>query len=289
MTVTLTSEAVGQLPGTTYTGPEEDWLLANGYASKAGHATKGAAVLTGGTNAVNVVTGGNIVLHVGSKVFTVAIATSDTPSQAATKIDTALAGYADAAITSSKLVVTSVALGSAVTVGVLSGTGTVVANLGVTVGQVAAGHDGGVGVSATGASDVVPGKDLQEAVNREPEPTKFLDGTQDPGPRDPAMGFTDADEPVYDFDIDGLNLEAPSAYTLKPTALVLAGGKVEATGQNFKRTSGVTVGGTAATNVVVKSDSVLTFIAPAKTAGTYDVIVTNPNGATTKTGGLTYA
>lgn len=32
MAVTMTSEALGKMPGEEYTGPEEDWLLAQGYA-----------------------------------------------------------------------------------------------------------------------------------------------------------------------------------------------------------------------------------------------------------------
>lgn len=37
MTVTMTSEAYGKVPGETYTGPEEAWLLATGYAKQAGY------------------------------------------------------------------------------------------------------------------------------------------------------------------------------------------------------------------------------------------------------------
>lgn len=37
MPVTMTSEAFGKLPGETYTGPEEDWILAQGYGKRAGY------------------------------------------------------------------------------------------------------------------------------------------------------------------------------------------------------------------------------------------------------------
>lgn len=43
MTVTLTSEALGKVPGDTYTGPEEAWLLAEGYAKQAAYAGPGVA------------------------------------------------------------------------------------------------------------------------------------------------------------------------------------------------------------------------------------------------------
>lgn len=43
MAVEMTSEAYGKLPGESYTGPEEDWLLANGYAKRAGYTGPGVA------------------------------------------------------------------------------------------------------------------------------------------------------------------------------------------------------------------------------------------------------
>lgn len=43
MTVTLTSEAFGKQPGETYTGPEEAWLLAEGYAKQDGYTGPGVS------------------------------------------------------------------------------------------------------------------------------------------------------------------------------------------------------------------------------------------------------
>ena len=43
MPVVLDSPAYGQQVGTTYTGPEEDWLLANGYAHRAGYTGPGVS------------------------------------------------------------------------------------------------------------------------------------------------------------------------------------------------------------------------------------------------------
>lgn len=43
MTVTMTSEALGKKVGETYTGPEEAWLLSEGYASQAGYTGVGVS------------------------------------------------------------------------------------------------------------------------------------------------------------------------------------------------------------------------------------------------------
>jgi hypothetical protein len=50
MTVTITSEVFGKVPGETYTGAQEAWLLANGYASQADY--EGAGVANTGTTGV---------------------------------------------------------------------------------------------------------------------------------------------------------------------------------------------------------------------------------------------
>ncbi len=43
MTVTITSPVYGKQVGEPYTGPEEDWLLANGYAARAGYSGPGVS------------------------------------------------------------------------------------------------------------------------------------------------------------------------------------------------------------------------------------------------------
>ncbi len=43
MTVEITSEVFGKVPGETYTGAMEAWLLANGYAKQAGYTGVGVA------------------------------------------------------------------------------------------------------------------------------------------------------------------------------------------------------------------------------------------------------
>lgn len=189
MTVTLTSEAVGKQPGDTYTGPEEDWLLSQGYAKRTGYT--------------------------------------------------------------------------------------------------------GPGVSNTGATDVVPAKDPRLAANRELPPKRSNDSREeDPGRIDPAMtpGQPAAPrKPAYDFDQGGVNADAPRAFTVEPKTLPLAGGAVTLSGQDFKGTTTVTVGGTAATSVVVKDDNTVTAVFPAKTAGAYAVAATNATGTKTEANAVTYA
>lgn len=302
MAVVMTSEALGKKPGETFTGAaaEEAWLLAEGYAKKANYGDDTGAKVTGGSNAVNIVTGGNLVLATLNKKFTIALATSDTPAQAATKIDTALAGYADAAIVSSKLEVTTNKVGSSAYLRVVSGTGTVLANLGLTAGQRAAGGDGGVGTSNTGPAKGTPAQDLTKAANREPSPQLSAvgdTGLPDPGPLDPAMTFTTTDDdpndkldPDFDFDPAGVNNEAPTVDSISPVSGIAAGGTaVTIKGQNFDDSTGATVGGVALTSFVVVDDETITGVTGAHSAASgLSVAVTNPVGTGTKASAFAY-
>lgn len=69
-----------------------------------------------------------------------------------------------------------------------------------------------------------------------------------------------------------------------------AGGEtVTITGTNFQSGANVTFGGTAAASVTVNSSTSITATTPAKTAGDYDVVVTNSNGlAATLQNGISY-
>lgn len=66
------------------------------------------------------------------------------------------------------------------------------------------------------------------------------------------------------------------------------GTSVTLSGQGFIGPLTVTVGGNAATNVVVNSVNELTFDTPAGTAGAADIVVTNVYGSGTLAGGFTY-
>ena len=83
---------------------------------------------------------------------------------------------------------------------------------------------------------------------------------------------------------------APVIRSISPNTDTTSGGaSVTLTGANFQNGATVTVSGAAATNVVFKSATELTFTIPRGTAGTADVVVTNPNGqSVTLPGGFTY-
>lgn len=80
------------------------------------------------------------------------------------------------------------------------------------------------------------------------------------------------------------------AYSSSNTATDPAGGEtITLTGSNFQTGATVTIGGTSATSVTVVSTTSITFTTPAKTAGDYDIVVTNSNGlSATSTNGISY-
>ena len=90
--------------------------------------------------------------------------------------------------------------------------------------------------------------------------------------------------------IDSPPIITSLAYSGSNTATDPAGGEtITLTGSNFKAGATVTVGGTSANSVSIVSATSITFTTPAKTAGDYDVRVTNTNGlAATLTTGISY-
>jgi hypothetical protein len=254
-----------------------------------------AATLAGASDAATLTASGNVVFAFqGGGVITVSLASADTADQAATKIDTALTGYADAAIVSSKLNVVSTLTGNQAFVKVVSGNATVLGNLGISVGQVAFGADGlPAGASDVGPTAATPGNDPTVKENREPgywplSPDKNVTIAND------ATNLTKTEFPApvdFDFDASGVDAEEPSLLVLKPKSTNIAGGKkVTISGDNLEGVTGVTFGGTAATDLDVSAagDGVITVTAPAHAAGAVDVVVTDDIGATTLTGGFTY-
>ena len=98
-----------------------------------------------------------------------------------------------------------------------------------------------------------------------------------------------AGQRVKESDIDA-RFVAATIGTLTPATGAAAGGTaVSMAGTNFSGTTGVTVGGAAATSVVVVSNERITFVTPAGTAGARDVVVQDDAGNVTKTGGFTYS
>lgn len=89
--------------------------------------------------------------------------------------------------------------------------------------------------------------------------------------------------------IDSLFPAATVTSYTPSTALPAAGGTtITVKGQNLTGVTGVTVGGTAGTSVTVVDENTFTFVTPAKTAGTYTVVVTDDSGTVTSTNALTF-
>lgn len=99
-----------------------------------------------------------------------------------------------------------------------------------------------------------------------------------------------AGTPVYEYINKPASVGAPTVVSLSPSSVGVAGGAlVIVNGSKFTGATGVTVGGTAATAFIVESPSRLIFTAPAKSAGSYPVVVTNATGPSNNTVSLTYA
>lgn len=319
MTVKVTQPVLGLAVGASYTGGLESWLLNEGYATTAASVpdawtndndgvlgakapavtvTPVAATLAGATNAVTLTASGNVVFATkGGVQTTVALASGDLVAAAATKIDTALSGLADAAIVSSKLNVVSTATGPDAYVKVVSGNATVLANLGLSVGQEAWGSTGQpTGASNTGAQADVPANDPTKHDNREPgyfekTPDKHFsianDGahltlTTNPAPAD------------FDFDASGTDTEAPSSITIEPNEGPEEGGTVvQIFGDNLEGVTAVKFGGSGGTlgtalDVSQANDGVIEVTSPAHAPGAVDVFLDDGSTDTTVTGGFTY-
>lgn len=305
MTVTLTSPVLGQDVGFAYTGPLESWLLNEGYARN--HATSltaaitvtpTAAVLTAGVNAAATVgTTGDVVFGTKDGVrTTVALAAADTAAGAATKIDTALAGLADAVIAASKLQVTSVATGKTAYVAVVGGNAAVLTALGVAVGDQSFGGDGRpVGASNTGVQADTVANDATDADNRE-LPYFPLTPDKNVTIANDATNLTKAKFPAPGFDVDpgGVDNDPPTDVVLTPATGGTAGGTVVTiNGTNLEGVTSVTFGGAAGTALDTSlatrgTDGVIGVTTPVGTAGAKDVVLVDASGNATLVGGFLY-
>lgn len=104
------------------------------------------------------------------------------------------------------------------------------------------------------------------------------------------VNATEINDSIYDFAYfeTSANITAPAldaaaapvTYSISDSGGTTAGGEiVVVTGYGFVGVTGVTVGGTAATDFEVTSPYSLTLITPAHAAGAANIIVTNPTGS----------
>ena len=86
-------------------------------------------------------------------------------------------------------------------------------------------------------------------------------------------GFTGPQDPYPDS-------TTPTKVTsvIPGTGTTAGGTLVTISGIGFTGATAVTFGGTAGTSIVVGNNNTLTVLAPAKAAGSYDVVVTSPKG-----------
>ena len=87
----------------------------------------------------------------------------------------------------------------------------------------------------------------------------------------------------------------PFTYVLQQVSSIVpntgsytGGTSITITGAYLAATTGVTIGGVPATNVVVVSATQVTAVTPAGSVGTVDVVITGTKGAVTVAGGFTY-
>ena len=87
-----------------------------------------------------------------------------------------------------------------------------------------------------------------------------------------------------------IELPPPTLTRVEPDNDVVTGGAtIKIIGENFQDGATVTIGGNAASNVIFASPTELEVEAPAGTAGSVDVVVTNPDGKSdTLADGFTY-
>lgn len=112
-----------------------------------------------------------------------------------------------------------------------------------------------------------------------------------PGDPDAAVAYRQVLSPgaqVKASEIDAM-YPAPTFTSIAPAVAATAGTAVTIRGTNFKRAgTSVTIGGVAATSVVVVDAETITAVTGAHTAGVVDVVVTTPAGSVTGTGAFTY-
>jgi hypothetical protein len=97
-----------------------------------------------------------------------------------------------------------------------------------------------------------------------------------------------AGQRITEAEVDALFPTARVDSITPATGAAAGGTVVTIRGSNLEGASGVTFGGTAGTAFSLLNSGALRVTTPAKTAGTYDVVVQDDNGDITVTGGYVY-
>lgn len=154
-------------------------------------------------------------------------------------------------------------------------------------------------LSGSGSGTIAPAL-VSDQANTSTGAFSFPSGTEAQRPSSPingSMRYNQTTSLLEHYGPDGwVALATPPtitslAYAGDDLAADTAGGtSITLTGENFESGFNVTVGGTQALTTSYGSATSVSFTAPAKSAGTYDVVVTNPNGLNaTLQNGITYS
>jgi len=109
------------------------------------------------------------------------------------------------------------------------------------------------------------------------------------GTRTWTISYIGSSLPYYGWSFALNPIPAATVTSVTPAVSTTDGGTaVSITGENFDSSATVTIGGSAATSVVVVSPTTITCITPAHAAGAVDLVVTGASGSDTLTDGITY-
>ena len=95
---------------------------------------------------------------------------------------------------------------------------------------------------------------------------------------------------ISSFTVAPAQAAPPTVTSLSPAYGVKAGGSTTViTGTNFTGTTGVTIGGAAATIISVTDTSISITVPASATTGAKSVVITNPDGSATQANGFSYS
>lgn len=108
--------------------------------------------------------------------------------------------------------------------------------------------------------------------------------------KDNPMLATNREDPGASFELSGEMAAPKTGFTVTPATGLAAGGTVVTiVGDHMIDVTGVTFGGVAGTALQVVNDKTIKVTTPVHAAGAVNVVVTDPDGSTTKTNGYTYS